>query len=101
MEGERLEGNHMVPIIRPTRGHLWCPELVSHFPAAGARRRFTSRKGLGRCSGHFLGLVVSAAPSPFRFGFAETLVPVAMISFPRKPWESLPSCFSGCDGGGF
>ena len=90
----------MVPIVRPTGGRLWWLELASPFPAACARRRFASKKGLGRCLGHFLGLVVSAAPSPIRFGFVETLVLVDTINFPRKLWVSFPSYFPGCDGGG-
>ena len=38
-----------------------------------------------------------AGPRPFRFGFAETLVPVVMISFSRKPWVSyhFPLVFWG------
>jgi hypothetical protein len=53
-------------------------------PVAGSRRDLTSRRGLGRCLDRFLGLVVSAVSKPSRFGFIETLVPVATISFSRK-----------------
>ena len=45
-----------------------------------------SRRGLGRCPNCFLGPVVSAVSRPSRFGFAETLVLVAMISSSKKPW---------------
>jgi len=43
-----------------------------------------SRRGLGRCPNHFLGPVVSAVSRPSRFGFAETLVLVATISFSER-----------------
>ena len=65
-----------------------------------ARRSLASRRGLGRCSDQFLGLVVLVAPRPFRFRVAETLVPVATISLSRKLWVSFPSCFPKSDGGG-
>ena len=51
----------------------------------GARRDLASRRGLGRCPDCFLGLVVSAVSKPSSFGFAETLVLVATISFFGRP----------------
>ena len=55
------------------------------FLIASARRDLASRRGLRRCPDHFLGLVVSTVSRPSRFGFAETLVPVATIRFSGKP----------------
>jgi hypothetical protein len=57
----------------------WLPLLV-----AGSRRDLASRRGLGRFPDRFLGPVVSAVSRPSRFGFIETLVLVATISFSRK-----------------
>ena len=73
----------------------WSPALL--LPTTGARRSLASKRGLGRCSDHFLGSVISAAPRPFRFGVIETLVPVAMVSLSKKLWEShcFPPIFGG------
>ena len=63
---------------------------VQPLPTIDARS-FTSRRGLGRHSNHFLGSMIPVAPRPFKFWVAETLVPVATISFSGK--QRVPCYF--------
>jgi hypothetical protein len=44
-EREKLEENHTVLVVRPTRGRLWWLEPVSSIPTADARRGLTSEEG--------------------------------------------------------
>jgi hypothetical protein len=39
----RKKFNRMVPVIHPSKGRLWWPELVSSLPTVGARRELVSR----------------------------------------------------------
>ena len=92
--------NHAVLVMRPIRGAYDGRSQCRPFQQLVLEGDLRAGEGQGKCLDLFLGLVVSAVPSPIRFGFVETLVLVDTINFPRKLWVSFPSYFPGCDGGG-